>query len=79
MYNISGKGLNFRRNMLKNKIIALFLCICLLASTALLFSSCGKKTIDLKNEYVNLGNKENLFEIGNIHKIEKNIHFLMKK
>lgn len=27
-------------------------------------------TTALKNEYVNSGNKENLFEIGNIHKIE---------
>ena len=43
--------LKIRRNMLKNKIIALCLCVCLLASTVLLFTSCGKKTIDLTNEY----------------------------
>ncbi len=36
---------------MKNRILALFLCLCLLASTSLLFSSCGKKTIDLTNGY----------------------------
>ncbi len=36
---------------MKNKFIALVLCVCLLASTALLFSSCGKKTIDFTKEY----------------------------
>jgi len=36
---------------LKNKITAFLLCLCLLASTAVLFSSCSNKTIDLKDEY----------------------------
>ncbi|MBR7112533.1 MAG: hypothetical protein IKC75_06405 [Clostridia bacterium] len=36
---------------MKKKIIALLLLVCMLHSTALLFSSCGKKTIDLANDY----------------------------
>ena len=36
---------------MKHKIIAFLLCLSLLASTALLFSSCAKKVIDMSNEY----------------------------
>lgn len=32
---------------MKRRILCLLLCLCLLASTAVLFSSCGKKTVDL--------------------------------
>ena len=31
------------------RIFCLLLCVCMLASTAVLFSSCGKKTLDFAN------------------------------
>jgi len=36
---------------MKKRILCLILCICMLASTAVLFSSCAKKTIDFANDY----------------------------
>ncbi len=36
---------------MKKRLFSLFLCVCLLASCAVLFSSCAKKTIDFSNGY----------------------------
>ena len=36
---------------MKRRILSLLLCVCMLASTAVLFSSCGKKTLDFANGY----------------------------
>ena len=36
---------------MKKRILSLLLCFCMIASTAVLFSSCGKKDIDLSKGY----------------------------
>ena len=36
---------------MRRRILSLLLCVCMLASTAVLFSSCGKKTLDFANGY----------------------------
>ncbi|MBR2011277.1 MAG: hypothetical protein IKA06_05995 [Clostridia bacterium] len=36
---------------MKKRVLSLLLCVCMIASTAVLFSSCGKKTVDFSNAY----------------------------
>ncbi|MBQ9802778.1 MAG: hypothetical protein IJW51_06895 [Clostridia bacterium] len=42
---------------MKRRILCLLLCLCMLASTAILFSSCGKKSVDLEGYSVVWGSE----------------------
>ena len=43
---------------MKKRFLSLLLCLCMIASTAVLFSSCGKKSVDLSKGYTVVYGKE---------------------
>ncbi|MBR3863040.1 MAG: hypothetical protein IKM42_05225 [Clostridia bacterium] len=43
---------------MKKRILSLLLCLCMIASTAVLFSSCGKKAIDFSKGYTVIYGKD---------------------
>ena len=50
---------------MKERILSLFLCLCMMISSAVLFGSCAKKSVDFSNEYTVVYGKGMSTTLGN--------------